>query len=72
MTASVGRHGGLARRMAVLLALLLTASGTFAANGLDDFRILYAESFAHAPVPTAAGTTLKPTDDPLLRGRTPW
>lgn len=66
MRASVGGLGGLARRAALLLALLLTGTGTFAANGIDDFRILYAESFAPAAPP--AGTTLKPTDDPLLGG----
>lgn len=66
MTASVGRHGGLARRAALLPALLLTSVGAFAANGIDDFRILYAESFAPATV--AMGTALKPTDDPLLDG----
>ena len=66
MQASVGGHGGLARRAALLLALLLTGTGTFAANGIDDFRILYSESFAPAAPP--AGTTLKPTDDPLLGG----
>jgi hypothetical protein len=69
MTALVGRHGGLARRAAVLLALLLTATGAIAANGIDDFRILYSESFpATAAASTASGTNLKTSDDPLLGG----
>lgn len=68
MLASVRGHGGLARRAASLLALLLTGAGAFAANGIDDFRILYSESFAPAAPP--AGTTLKSTDDPLLGGLT--
>ncbi|MEQ1582262.1 MAG: reprolysin-like metallopeptidase [Steroidobacteraceae bacterium] len=69
MLESVGRHGGLARRAAVLLLLLLTATGAIAANGVDDFRILYAESFpAAAAASTAAGTSLKASDDPLLGG----
>jgi hypothetical protein len=69
MTVSVGRHGGLARRASVLLSLLLAATGAIAANGVDDFRILYAESFpAAAAASTVAGSSLKATDDPLLGG----
>ncbi len=48
MLPSAGQPGGLTGRATVLLALLLTATATFAANGVDDFRILYAEAFPAA------------------------
>ncbi|MEY4933605.1 MAG: hypothetical protein RLZZ403_1925 [Pseudomonadota bacterium] len=68
MRASVGRLGGFARRAAVLLVLLQTAEGAIAANGIDDFRILYAEALTSLPVLPLAAAAQKSADDPLLAG----
>lgn len=68
MRASVGRHGGLARRAAVLLALLLPATVALAANGVDDFRILYTETLPAAASAMTVDASQKPADDPLLGG----
>jgi len=65
MRTAFWHYSGLARA-AALLAMLL-AGKTFAADGVDDFRILYAEGFSAATSAAPGNANLK-ADDALLAG----
>ncbi len=68
MQVLAGLFGRLVRNATLLLASLLAAPLAQAANGQDDFRILYAEAFMPFPVLAQATAALKAADDPLLAG----
>jgi len=68
MQVLAGLFGRLVRNTTLLLASLLATSLAHAANGRDDFRILYAEAFTPLAALPSTTAAQKSADDPLLSG----